>query len=207
MSKKLRFLGPIILLLAICEARAGSFTPTFSDYPFPGSQYTVDAPANAFFSANYGISISNAYLYKDSRDTFDGIGIANGTAANNYVPDQTGRIDFLDTTNFVSIDFLAILSTTYQVLDGGGNVIDTFTADPGVGTHLFSSSGAAIAALIFTSTGGFGTVSGLTYDYDGTTDGQNTDLNGQVPDGGATMVMVGLSLIGLVGFKRKYSRA
>jgi hypothetical protein len=44
-------------------------------------------------------------------------------------------------------------------------------------------SGGIISYVLFSSTGGYGTVSGLTYSYDGTTDGQNTAINTDInPD-------------------------
>lgn len=205
MNKHLRLLGSMILLLAISEARAVPFEPTFSDYAFPGTQYTVDAPANAFFSTNYGITINNAYLYRDGRDTFDGIGVSVGEVSEIGTP-QTGRIDFLDTTNFVSIDYWTILATTYQALDGDGNVIETFALGGGLlGTHLFSTPG-TISALIWSSQGGYGQVTGLRYDYDGTTDGRNDDLNPRVPDSANTVVLLALSLGAFCAVRRRFSK-
>lgn len=174
------------LVLALCtQAQAVPFTPTFSDYTFPGTQFTVDADANAFFGTNYGLSIENSYLYVDSRDTFDGIGIANGTTANLSQPDQSGRINFLDTTDFVTIDFLAIQATTYQAFAADGTLLDSFMSPGNTQNGTFSLTGGTslISYLTFTSTGGFGTVSGLSYDYDGVTDGTNTDLEGPVDEG------------------------
>jgi len=201
MHKTLRLLGLVALPLALSEARAASFEPNFSDYPFPGTQYTVDAAANSFFSVNYGITVDNAYLYKDSRDTFDGIGVSAGT-----VPEigstQTGVITFLDTTNFVSFDYWGILPTTYQALDSHGNVLDTLNIGSGaLGTFEFS--GGTIAELTWTSLGGYGQVTGLRYDYDGKTDGHNTDL---VPDTANSGLLLALGLGSLVAIRRRSQR-
>jgi len=185
---------------------AATFTPSFSDYAFPGSQYTVDAPANAFYNTNYGINVSNAYLYKDSRDTFDGIGIANGTVAEIGTP-QSGRIDFLDTTDFVSVDYLAILNTTYDAYSASNALLGTFSAGPGNGSFTLSGGGDFISYLTFSSSGGFGTVSGLTYNYDGITGGGNTDLPGStapVPEPETyAMLMAGLGIMTAVVRRRK----
>ncbi len=204
MKKQLRLLVPIILLLALSDARAVPFTPTFSDYSFPGSQYTVDAPANTFFSTNYGITINNAYLYRDGRDTFDGIGISCGEVSE-IGSTQTGRIDFLDTTNYVNLDYWVISGNTavYSVLDAANNVLGSFNATGEINaSYLFTFDN--IAALTWTSRGGYGQVSGLSYDYDGVTDGRNNDV-GRVPDIGSTFAMLGLALLGLAGFARKHS--
>lgn len=184
------------------QALAVTFTPKFSDYPFPGTQFTVDAPANAFYTTNYGITIDNAYLYKDSRDTFDGIGIANGTVAEIGTP-QAGRVNFLDTTDFVTIDYLAILATTYSAFNSGGTLLDSFSSPGGTanGTFSLAGGGNVISYLTFASTGGYGTVSSLTYNYDGITDGRNTDLP-SVPLP-ASAWLLGSGLAGLVGLGRK----
>ena len=193
-------------VVASAQSSASTFTPSFSDYPFPGTQFDVNAAANTYYSENYGLSISNAYLYKDSRDTFDGIGIANGLVANNYVPNQVARVDFLDQTDFVSLDVLALLDTTYSAFktDGTllssrvilGNTNDSFT---------FDGLGSLIAYVTFATDGGFGTISGLTYNYDGNTDGNNVDI-GAVPVPAALPLMA--SALGLFGISRKYkSRA
>ncbi len=189
------------LVLTSHQAMAIPFEPTFSDYSFAGSQYTVDAVANNFFATNYGIEIDNAYLYVDSRDTFDGIGIANGTV-DAIGTSQTGRITFLDTTDFVSVDYVTISSANYNSYDTDGNVLDSFSTGSGNvnDTYLFDS-GSLIGFITWEATGGYAAVSGLRYNYDGTTDGKNDDLNGdgnnnQIPE----PTILALLAMGLVGF-------
>lgn len=178
------------------QASAAIFTPKFSDYDFPGTAFTVDAAANAYYTTNYGISIDNAYLYRDARDTFDGIGIANGDANQNNTP-QTGKVTFLDTTDFVTIDYLAILDTTYSAFKFDGTLISTALQTPGNGTFSFNGGGSLISYITFFSSGGYGTISSLTYNYDGKTDGENTDLN-SVPLPAALPLMA--SALGLFAF-------
>lgn len=185
-----------LLCLSLASAKAVPFSPQFSDYSFPGTQYTVDAPANAFFYTNYGITIDNAYLYKDGRDTFDGIGVSTGEVSE-IGTTQTGRINFADTTDFVTMEYWTIMNTTYSVLDASNNVLGTIAFGSNLlGSYTFNSL-TPIAALIWTSQGGFGQVTGLTYDFDGTTDGRNDDTGGggnRVPDSATTLLMIAPAL-------------
>jgi hypothetical protein len=145
----------LVTLTAATTVNAATFAPKFSDYPFPGTQYTVDAAANTFFNSAYGINVSNAYLYKDSRDTFDGIGITNGTVANiGSSTNTTGRIDFLDTTDFVTIDYWAIQPSLYKVFASDGTELGSLSAagDSTNRTHTFHGSASKeISYLTFSS--------------------------------------------------------
>lgn len=169
-------IATVFLLAATATASAATFTPTFNMPSFPGSQYTVTSVENDYYTTNYGITVSNAYLYKDTRDTFDGVGISAGPVSGINSP-QTGRIDFLDSTNFVTIDYWTITPGSYSAFDSSGNQIGgTFSsASNQEGTHTFG--GGIISYLLFSGTGGYTQISGLTYNYDGTTDGNNDDLN------------------------------
>jgi len=186
-------------------AGAADFSPDFSDYPFPGTQYDVDAPANTFFYDNYGITIDNAYLYVDSRDTFDGIGIANGWVSANYVPDQTARVDFIDLTDFVTIDYLAILETTYNAYSSSGDLLASFTSGGGSenGTFTLNGGSAYIAYVTFNSTGGFGTISGLTYNYDGDTGGGGGDLPPVPEPETYALMLAGLAMVAGLSRRRR----
>ena len=192
-------------LVCTSIANAATFTPKFSDYPFPGTAFTVDAAANAFFNTNYGINVSNAYLYKDSRDTFDGIGIANGTVAGGGSPHQTGRVDFLDSTDFVTIDYVVLEPTTYTAFSSGGVQLAAFNATGNTvnGTFTFNGSGTLISYLTFSATGGRSAISGLTYNYDGLTGGGNTDIPAVPEPETYAMLLAGLGLMGAIARRRK----
>ena len=125
--------------------------------------------------------------------------------AANYVPNQTGRIDFLDTTNFVTVDFLAIQATNFSAYDAGGTLVSSFDSAGGAanGTFTLSSTGTDyIAYITFTSTGGFGAISGFTYNYDGTTGGGNTDLPAVPEPGNMALLFAGLGLVATVARRR-----
>ena len=194
-------LPALVIAVASTQATAIPFEPMFSDYPFSGTQFTVDAAANAYFNTNYGIQIDNAYLYKDSRDTFDGIGVANGEVSK-IGKAQSARITFLDTTDFVSIDYLSLQAGTYSAYSLAGGLLDSFNTGSATvnGSYLFNT-GTLISYIEFSGTGGYNAISGLRYDYDGTTDGRNDDVTTSVSEP-TTLALFGLSLAGL-GFVRR----
>ena len=131
-------------------------------------------------------------LYVDSRDTFDGIGIANGNVAE-IGTQQSGRVDFLDTTDFVTIDYLTILGGIYEAYNSLGNLVDSFATTGGGATGTETLSGGIISYVLFSGLGGYEAISGLTYNYDGNTDGNNDDIS-PIP-----LPATGLLLLGALG--------
>ncbi len=183
---KLQVLSTIVTGLGLAmPAVSATFSPTFDTPGFVGTQFNVepDPSYNEFYSENFGITVSNAYLYVDPRDTFDGIGIANGFLEENNSPDEAGRIDFLDTTDFVDLSYAAIFSGgTYEAYDADGMLLDSFSTGPGTSVGETTLDGGIISYILFTGTGGEVGVSALTYNFDGVTDGVNNDLPGTVID-------------------------
>lgn len=183
-------------------ASAATFTPTFDTPTFPGSQFSVDTGSvyNDYYNDNFGIEVSNSYLYVDNRDTFDGIGIANGLVEN-IGSVQSGRIDFLDTTDFVDLDWVAFGNGggIFEAYDSIGVLLSSFDGSVGEGTTRLD--GGIISYITFTGNGGFSGISSLTYNFDGTTDGTNTDLT-PVPLPASGLLLVA-ALGGLGAMRRR----
>jgi len=186
-----------ICAFGVSAGNAATFTPTFATPDFPGSAYDVTWVENAYYSTHYGITVGNAYLYRDGRDTFDGIGIANGYLATSGT--QAGRINFLDTTNFVTIDFVSLAAATYAAFDSADHLIASFTNASGAGTQTLT--GGIISYILFTGGNGQVGVSGLTYNYDGVTDGHNDDIPGVPLPAGGLLLLGGLGA--LAGLRRR----
>lgn len=184
---------------------ATTFTPKFSNYPFFGTQSDVDGAANTFFSTSYGLTVDNAYLYKDSRDTFDQIGIASGFL--NTSGNQTGRVNFLDLTDFVTLEYWSLIDSTYKAFTKDGTLISSvFKGKDDIGTLTFDGGSSLIGYITFSSTvNHFSTISGLTYNYDGTTGGGNTDIN-PVPIPAALPLMGSALGLFAFGLNRKKSK-
>jgi len=191
----------LFIITSVATSQAVVFSPKFSDYPFLGTQFDVDAAANAYFNTNYGITITNMYLYKDVRDTFDGVGVANGYLNQAYSP-ATGKISFTDTTNFVTINWLAIQSTIFSVYDNTDHLLQSLSVGTGTGTSTLTASN--ISYLTVGGIGGFSAVSDLTYNYDGTTDGRNNDTS-PIPEP-STLFLLGAGLAGLGFLRRRGSK-
>lgn len=169
------------LAVSALPALSATFTPTFDTPSFTGTQFNVnsDPSYNAFYKENFGISVDNAYLYVDSRDTFDGIGIANGFREANYVPGEAGRIDFLDSTDFVDLSYSSVLNGgLYEAFAADGTLLDSLSTGSGTSNGSTRFDGGLISYIQFSGVGGHVGISGLTYNFDGTTDGVNDDLNG-----------------------------
>lgn len=199
----------IIMLVCFCVftlvggiSFAVPITPHFNDYPnYIPTQDDLDATASGWFYTHYGITFDHAYMYTDTRDTFDGLGISNGWVAENNIANITGTIFFADTTDFVTIDWISFYyPVVFSVYDGSNHLLESFSiAGSETGTTTLSHAG--ISKLTFTSTGGYGGISALAYDYDGLTDGRNDDTN-TVPEP-SSIVLVGVGLAGLVAWRKK----
>ncbi|MGS4945651.1 hypothetical protein ACVDG3_09250 [Meridianimarinicoccus sp. RP-17] len=175
---------PLVVAAALAgmavTAQGAAFTPSFDVPNFPGTQFDVESdPAyNDYYAENFGITVVNAYLYKDSRDTFDGIGIASGPVAragSTAAPREFGRINFLDTTDTVTIDYWALEPSVYAAYSPTGALVDSVSVPAEISTMTLD--GGIIGYILFSAErSAFATISSLTYNYDGTTDGVNDDI-------------------------------
>ena len=202
-------LAPGLVALMISAASAAPITPHFNDYPgYSPTQDDLDAAASAWFNTNYGITFDHMYMYTDSRDTFDGLGISNGWVSENYLPNTTGYVFFTDTTNFVGLDWFTILNetVTFSVFNSANTLLDSFTVStPGSGSNTLNGTG--ISYLTLNATGGFAAISTLSYDYDGVTDGVNNDTT-QVPEPSTLLLLgSGLTGLGLASWRKWTNRA
>lgn len=191
-------------------AHGAAFTPNFDTPSFPGTQFDVesDPSYNVFYAENFGITVLNAYLYKDSRDTFDGIGIASGPVAragSTTPPREFGRIDFLDTTDTVTIDYWALEPSVYEAYSPTGVLVDSVSVPAEISTMTLD--GGIIGYILFSAErSAFATISSLSYNYDGTTDGVNDDLVDAPVPVPAGLVLLAPVLIGMGGLSYRAKR-
>lgn len=136
----------------------------------------------------FGIDVSNAYWYTDSRDTFDTMGLSVYPIYSANV----ARVDLLGgaTTGAMTVDWWTIIGTIYiDVYDSSNNLLDSFN---GVGSGTQTLSGTGISYLTWHDSGGFVQISTLTFDATRT-----------VPEPG-TLLLLGSGLVGLVLVRRKF---
>ena len=152
------------LVPALLFVSANAYAINFDNTEVPGISNLT--PATNQWNA-FGVEVSNSYYYTDSRDTFDGQGVAAnpGTDATN-----PARIDFIGgvTLGAVDIDYvtLTVSVMTINVYDANDALIDTISVDAGgstVGSGSISIGGPGIAYLTFHDSGGTVAISTLTF--------------------------------------------
>lgn len=202
--KCFRLLSAAVVLFSAISAHAIPFTPVFSDYPgdLSGTQTNVEGAVDDWFNANYGIHSEHLYLYLDERDTWDGYGVANGWVEENYADNVTGVIHFTDTTDFVTVQWLDLLDTMTLSVFSNDQLLEQFIwQGMDAGTYTFNASG--ITRLEILGQGGYAGISGLTYDYDGLTDGINEDTNPVAVPEPASAGLLAIGLLGLALISRQ----
>jgi len=209
MKKSLMLLCTILIVFGVVgNVHAIPQTVDFSVWPgSPTSTGQVDldtVAANDWYYTNYGLEFSNVYMYWDSRDAFDNIGVANDSSS---MPDYNGGIGyfyFADTTDYVTVDWTTISSQDIylDVYNTSNILVDSyFYSGSGTSSGTTTLAGSDIAMMSFHDSGGQVGISTLSYDYDGFTDGQNDDT-APVPEP-STILLMGAGLLGLVGYNRK----
>jgi hypothetical protein len=149
------------LIAASMLAVAGSATATtvnFTDEESPGVTCCGLMASNAY--AAYGLTVNDAYWYRDGRDTFDQEGIAIRNA-------PTATIIFNSGTNGVSFQYFVIAGNrgVYEAFDAASNSLGSLVVSASngnlLGTHAF---GGLVDRLTFSGNAGFVQVSGVTFE-------------------------------------------
>lgn len=155
----------LLLMLVAQSAAATLINATFADAPFSPvstSAVTITADYNQWFSDNYDFTVSDAYLYYDGRDTFDGVGIASNSTS------PGGTVLFNSATDSVSVDWVAFSSDDIfiEAYNTFGLLVDSYYYDDMSAVDNVGSatlSGVGISKLVFHDSGGYVTLSTITY--------------------------------------------
>ncbi len=155
MKKILAFL---FIVVANLSSIANATTVYFNNTECPSCVDGQAVVGNEWSS--YGITVSNAYWYQDSRDTFDGMGLS---VNNNNAP---ATITIAPASNGITFQYWVIQghTGTYEAFGTSDNLLGsltvTATTSDVLGTDSFSGK---IASLEFSGTDGFTQVSTLTF--------------------------------------------
>lgn len=134
---------------------ASAVTINFDNIECPTCSNGSNVVGNEWSS--FGISVSNAYWYTDSRDTFDNMGLS--------VSPTPGIITLSSVSNGATIDYWVIGGNrgVYEAFDSahvslGSLAVDASSGDV-LGTHSFLG---AVASIEWTGATGFSQISTLT---------------------------------------------
>ncbi len=180
MSRKLFF---VFALSVVISSQAQAIVINFNNTEVP--TITNLAPVTTQWNG-FGIGVSNAYWYTDSRDPFDQMGLSVFPIFSSNV----ARIDLLTgATNSINVDWLTLTGTIFiDAYDAANNLLDSFS---GSGFGNVTLTGPNISYFTFHDTGGFIAISTLTY---------VTNPSTSVPEP-PTILVIGLGLVALSLFR------
>jgi hypothetical protein len=196
-TMRLRILGFAFAVALAGLSNIASATTVYFDSTECATCTNMGSVSNEWSS--FGLSVNNAYWYTDSRDTFDGMGLSNGSVETLYSPGVTASLNFASATNSAGIifDYLVLAGNTgiYQAYDSLDNLLGSLTASAGAtdlnGTYSFAGQ---VSRLDWVGNGGFADLSTVTF---------NTPV-APVPEPETyAMLLVGLGLIGFMARRRE----
>lgn len=156
MNLRLLAMASIVALGAV-SGMASAATVRFDSTECPTCSSPTPPPLGAWSA--YGLSVSDAYWYIDSRDTFDTMGLS--------IDHSPATISFTTASTGVSIDWWVIggFTGTYNAYDSGGGLLGSLFVDASatgdqLGSYGFSGS---VKSIQWSGSPGFAQISTVNF--------------------------------------------